>query len=91
LRLAAAQCGKAPPFRAWAFIFPEAQPQEELVRAGRKAKGFPHCAAASRKKLLEDLSRKQDENRFIVSASVKLFASARNGRSVSPGRSIAPQ
>jgi hypothetical protein len=52
LQLAAAQCGKAQPFRAWVFIFTEAEPQEELLRAGRKAIGFPHCAAASPKTLL---------------------------------------
>jgi uncharacterized protein YegL len=28
LRLAAAQCGKALPFRAWVFIITDAEPQE---------------------------------------------------------------
>ena len=42
---AAAQCGKAQPFRINALSFPEAEPQELWV-GERKAEGFPHCAAA---------------------------------------------
>ncbi len=46
---AAAQCGKAQPFRRGfsKTLFPEAEPQERnRVGVGRKAIGFPHCAAA---------------------------------------------
>ena len=54
LRLAAAQRGKARPFRKQFLTpLPEAQPQEDsLAGTQRKATGIPHCAAASRNQIL---------------------------------------
>jgi hypothetical protein len=50
---AAAQCGKAAPFRPGLFQFlggyassTEAQPQKDLKASVRKGRAFPHCAAA---------------------------------------------